>query len=221
MSSGYVLMLGGVCMLLLSGCTGGASDTAAGGDSASAASSATYKPTPPQPVEVGTQLIGPRVYTIDARSKDVWIYFDFSRASVVVVQDPKKDDWDLAFRRYVIHSNGGATHAAAQAALLSLPGQPFEAVQEVPADAAFQADVRTTRRPFPYNPVVDKWYVYNYLSNVLVPKPAVYLVRTQDGKYAKMRLLSYYCDGHISGCMTFEYVYQGNGSPRLSPSPAG
>lgn len=221
MSSECVLVLCGVCMLLLSGCSGEASNTAAGNSGAASSSSATYKPTPPQPIAVGTQLVGPRIYTVDARSKEVWIYFDFSRASVVVVQDPKKDDWDLAFQRYVIHSNGGATNAAAQAALLSLPGQNFAAVQQVPADADFQADIRTSRRPFPYNPVVNKWYVYSYLSNVLVPKPSVYLVRTQDGKYAKMRILSYYCDGNISGCMTFEYVYQGNGSTHLTPSPTG
>jgi hypothetical protein len=36
-----------------------------------------------------------------------------------------------------------------------------------------------------------------------------------------MRILSYYCDGNISGCLTFEYVYQGDGSTRLTSSPPG
>lgn len=216
-----MLIICGVCVLLLNGCSGQATDAAAGSSDSAASSNAIYKPTPPHPIEVGTQLIGPRVYTVDARSKEVWIYFDFSRASVVVVRDPKKDDWDLAFRRHTIRSNGGATNAASQAALFGLPGQHFEAVQQVPADTDFKPDLRTNRRPFPYNPVVDKWYNYSYLSNVLVPKPTVYLVRTQDGKYAKMRILSYYCDGNISGCLTFEYVYQGNGSVHLTPPPTG
>lgn len=209
-------ILPGLCLLLLLGCTGQSTDASAVSSGSDTSARSTYKPTPPQPREVGEHLIGPNIYTIDARSKETWMYFDFSRASVVAVQNPKADDWDLAFRRHVIRSNGGATNSAAQAALLSLPGQDLKAVRAVPKAATFTPDMRTTQRPFPYNPVVKKWYNYSYMSNVLVPKAVVYVVRTQDGKYAKLRILSYYCEGNISGCMTFEYVYQGDGSTNLS-----
>jgi hypothetical protein len=48
-----------------------------------------------------------------------------------------------------------------------------------------------------------------------------YAIRTADGKYAKMRLLSYYCDGgQASGCFTLEYVYQGDGSRRFVHNPS-
>ena len=67
-------------------------------------------------------------------------------------------------------------------------------------------------RPSSYNPVMEKWFNYSYLANVLAPKPLVYLVRTHDGKYAKMHILSYYCANKSAGCLTFEYVYQGDGS---------
>jgi hypothetical protein len=30
-----------------------------------------------------------------------------------------------------------------------------------------------------------------------------------------MRMLSYYCKNDVAGCMTFEYVYQGDGSTHL------
>jgi hypothetical protein len=40
-------------------------------------------------------------------------------------------------------------------------------------------------------------------------------VRTADGRFAKMRILSYYCTGATPGCVTFEYVYQGSGSRRF------
>lgn len=218
---GFVLLFFGLCALLPGGCSGEATSAATDNNNSTDKADATYKPTTPQLTEVGTQLIGPHIYTVDARSKEVWMYFDFSRASVVAVQDPKTDDWDLAFRRHAIRSNGGATNAAGQAALLSLSGQNFEAVKQVPADADFKPDARTTQRPFAFNPVLDRWYNYSYLSNVLVPKPFVYLLRTQDGKYAKLRILSYYCDGNISGCITFEYVYQGNGSLQLAPAAQG
>jgi hypothetical protein len=43
--------------------------------------------------EVGARLVGPIVYTIEARSRDVWMYFDFARGSVVTVQGSK--DWGM------------------------------------------------------------------------------------------------------------------------------
>jgi hypothetical protein len=179
-----------------------------------------YEPTPPQSREVGSHLVGPIVYTIDARSKEIWMYFDFSRGTVVAVQDPKTDDWDLAFQRYVIKTNGGDTNPPGHSALCGLEKQDFASVTRVPHDANFVSDVRTKNRLSSYNPVIDKWYNYSYLANVLAPKPVVYIVRTQDGKYAKMRLLSYYCKGGEAGCLTFEYVYQGDGSTHLAPAAA-
>ena len=53
--------------------------------------SATYSPTPPRPVETVEHLTEPIVYTIDARTENVWVYFDFSRGAVVPVLDPKED----------------------------------------------------------------------------------------------------------------------------------
>jgi hypothetical protein len=169
---------------------------------------------------VGQHLVGPVVYTIDARSKEVWMYFDFSRGAVVAVQDPKTDDWDLAVQRYVIKTNGGATNPAGHSALLGLEKHEFATLTRVPEEADFVSDVRTKNRLYSFNPVIDKWYNYSYLANVLAPKPVVYIVRTQDGKYAKMRLLSYYCKGGEAGCLTFEYVYQGDGSTNLAAPAA-
>jgi HmuY protein len=54
------------------------------------------------------------------------------------------------------------------------------------------------------------------MARHLRPKPNVYAIRMADGKYIKMRLVSYYCDGgQASGCFTIEYGYQGNGSRRF------
>jgi hypothetical protein len=148
------------------------------------------------------------------------MYFDFSRGTVVAVQNPQTDAWDLAFQRHVIRTNGGDTNPAGQGALLSLQDTDFAAVRRVPDDAKFVRDVRTKKRLSVYNPAIAKWYSYSYTANILTPKPIVYIVRTQDGKYAKMHILSYYCKGGESGCMTFEYVYQGDGSSHLAAASA-
>jgi hypothetical protein len=150
------------------------------------------------------------------------MYFDFARGSVVAVQEPKTEAWDLMFQRYVIKTNGGETNPTGQGALLSMKERDFAAVTTVPDKAVFVTDVHPKNRPSSYNPAMEKWFDYSYLANVLVPKPLVYLVRTHDGKYAKMHILSYYCANKSAGCLTFEYVYQGDGSPRLTvPSASG
>jgi hypothetical protein len=143
------------------------------------------------------------------------MYFDFSQGSVVGVQDLKTDNWDLALQRHVIRTNGGDTNPAGQAGILAIEAQTLADVNQVPSDTALVSDVRTKKRLHAYNPELHKWYHYSYTNNVLSPKPIVYVVRTQDGKYAKMRILSYYCKNDVAGCMTFEYVYQGDGSTNL------
>ena len=207
------LVLAGFCLLLAAGCERVATEEF---DPASA----TYSPTPPRPVESVQHLTQPIVYTIDARSENVWIYFDFSRGAVVPVLDPKQDAWDLAFRRYVMRTNGGRSNPNGQGAVLKLQERHLAAVSQVPEGVDFQADIHPKNRLHAFNPALEKWYNYSYLANVLAPKPAVYVIRTQDGRYAKMRLLSYYCTGNVAGCMTFEYVYQGDGSRRLADGPA-
>ena len=210
---GCLLALIGFCVLFATGCERVAGD---GFDPASA----TYNPTPPRPVKTVEQLTEPIVYTVDARSENVWIYFDFSRGAVVPVLDPKEDAWDLAFKRYVMKTNGGRSNPDGQGAVLKLNRRDFAGLSAVPGDVEFQADVHPKNRLHPFNPVLEKWYNYSYLANVLAPKPEVYVIRTQEGKYAKMRMLSYYCTGNVAGCMTFEYVYQGDGSMRLADGPA-
>ena len=207
------LVLAALGLLLAAGCERLATE---GFDPASA----TYSPTPPRPVESVEHLTEPALYTIDARSDNVWIYFDFSRGAVVPVLDPKQDPWDLAFKRYVMRTNGGRSNPDGQGAVLKIQERNFAVVSQVPDEVEFQADIHPKNRLHPFNPVLEKWYNYSYLANVLAPKPEVYVVRTQDGKYAKMRLLSYYCTGNVAGCMTFEYVYQGDGSRRLADGPA-
>ena len=145
-----LLVLAGLCILFATGCERVASD---GFDPASA----TYSPTPPRPVETVEHLTEPIVYTIDARSENVWVYFDFSRGAVVPVLDSKEDAWDLAFKRYVMKTNGGRSNPDGQGAVLKLRRRDFVALSKVPGDVEFQADVHPKNRLHPFNPVLEKW----------------------------------------------------------------
>ncbi|MBI3090499.1 MAG: HmuY family protein [Candidatus Tectomicrobia bacterium] len=173
-----------------------------------------YQPTSRPPREAGAQLVGPLVYTVDARSKTLWTHFDFSRGSVVA-GDEEGLDWDIAFRRNKIKTNGGATNPRAQAGLIDLGPVDFARVTEAPA-GGYALDVKSSDRMGTENPLPQKWYDYNPLGFTLKSKNHTYAVRTADGRYAKFRILNYYCNRKDGGCVTIEYVYQGDGSRRLA-----
>ena len=65
------------------------------------------------------------------------------------------------------------------------------------------------------------WYTYNPANNSIAPTPGkVLVIRTRDGRYAKVEILSYYKDAPLeitpeiaandSRYYTFNYVYQPN-----------
>jgi hypothetical protein len=165
-----------------------------------------YAPTVPAPREAGPGLIGPVLYTVDATDAERWRHFSFRLGSVVDDADPK--GWDLAFRRYQIIVNGGAGYQG-QGGVADLGAVPFAEVRALPSTGY---DVTETR-PDPRTAAIASWYRYGFFSHVLTPKPHVWAVRTADARFAKMEMVAYYCPGSRPGCVTFRYVYQGDGSP--------
>ncbi|MEE8147535.1 MAG: HmuY family protein [Longimicrobiales bacterium] len=166
-----------------------------------------FQPTPAAPHETGSAMIGPVVHTADA-TKEGWSYFDFSRGSAV--DDPEGANWDLAFRRHSIIVNGGPGFTGQGGVLETTV--PFDSLTTAPAEGYVSNRVRGDT----VNTATEDWYDYSWMSHVLRPKPATYVVRTADGNYAKLEILSYYCPGAIAGCVTFRYVYQGDGTNGLS-----
>lgn len=164
----------------------------------------TYAPTPPEPSEVGGELVGPRLVTVDASAPDRWVFFDFSRNSVV--EAPGGLDWDIAFRRFRIMTNGGDGFVG-QAGLAPLEDVAFDSVSSTSGSAY----VVSAKAADSVNPALERWYRYSFTSHLLKPKPTVYALRTADGKYAKFEIVGYYCEGARPGCVTFRYVYQGGG----------
>jgi hypothetical protein len=165
---------------------------------------ATYSPTPPAPHDVGAALVGPVLYTVDATAPDAWRAFSFQLGSVV-----ESRAGDLAFRRYSIVAGVGA-------GIRDLGDTRFDDVRTVPPDGYSTNEERGE----PRNPAIASWYDYGFFTHVLSPKPHVWAVRTADGRYAKMQIVGYYCPGARPGCLTFRYVYQGDGSTHVE-APSG
>ena len=109
---------------------------------------------------------------------------------------------------------GGAPHLlvelgkfAGDGGLLELGGVEYGSVSEVPSSGY----VGSPQLGDTTNAAIERWYNYNWTSHILEPRPTVWAVRTADGRYAKLRILGYYCPGPLAGCLTFEFVYQGGG----------
>ena len=128
-----------------------------------------------------------------------------------MIDDAGPKDWDLGFRRFQIIANGGPGFLG-DGAIRDLGAVPFDTVRVVP-DAGYDKSVSS---PDPSNPAIARWYFYGFFSHVLRPKPHVWAIRTADGRYAKIGMVSYYCPGAQPGCITFRYVYQGDGSTTVA-----
>ncbi len=170
---------------------------------------AEYPPSPVETVPAGDTLVGPRTYTVDASDPGRWRFFDFSRGTVV--ESPGPEEWDLAFRRFHVIANGGEGFAG-RGGLMALDA-PFDSIRTVPAEGY----VRSTAGGDSVNAAAEGWYAYSFTSHLLRPDPGIFAVRTADGRYARIRILSYYCPEARPGCLTFRYVYQGDGSRRVAP----
>ena len=162
------------------------------------------KPVPVQP----KNLISTRIVTVNASSEKEYVYFKFSNGKPVKIHDSSSLEWDLAFRRSKIITNGGASSKLGKAGLIDLGPLGFDMVTEVPKEN-YVVDVST--RTDTENPVILKPYSYNYLTHKLKAKKNVYAARTADNKFAKFQLLDFYCENKEVGCITIQFVYQKSG----------
>ena len=163
----------------------------------------------PKPKLKLTNLLTTQVTTVNASSEKEYVYFDFSSGKAVRILDTSSLEWDMAFRRGKVISNGGASSRLGQAGLIDLGVVEFDEVTEVPMDNYAQDIAAKTETE---NPVLLKWYNYNYFTHKLTAKKNSYAVRTANGKFAKFQFLSFYCDNKEAGCIKIRYVYQDSGS---------
>jgi hypothetical protein len=175
----------------------------------------TFAPSPPGPQPAEGRLVGPVAYTVDARDAERWQFFSFAQGSVV--ENPRPFEWDLAFRRFQVIVNGGEGFAGLGGAQ-DLGAVSFDSTAALPEEGYVGTEVARADSTVA---ALEDWYEYSYFSHLLDPRPAVYAIRTGDGRYAKLRFLGYYCPGAQPGCVTFEYVYQGAGGRQLREGAGG
>jgi len=121
---------------------------------------------------------------IDASAKAV--YFNLTTGQEVAAATK---DWDIAFERTTILVNSGSSGPGNTTALL-LKGVTFESVDSYPA-SGFKTDT-DSEKAIPSGSG-NGWYEYNMANHSINPIPErVIVVKTTQGKYVKLEILSYY-----------------------------
>ncbi len=125
-------------------------------------------------------------------------------------------EWDIAFRGTSIILNGGSSMGT-----IDEPARSGEAAGYIIEGtfndiASVNTELLTQDSEEGY--VLSDWYSYDPVNHVINPTAGrVLVIKTHDGKYAKVEILSYYKDAPDSPSMeseyryyTFNYVYQPN-----------
>ena len=164
--------------------------------------------------ETVTNLYAPQVGgqgTSEPKS-GVFTKFDFTTGTTTT----SATEWDIAFRGTDIILNGGTSYGeldeperTGNAAAYFSTGVPFAEVTSVNISLLEQDSVNGY--------VLSDWYEYNFDTHTIdAVGGRVMIIRTRDGKYAKMEIFSYYEDRQANAELdnyryyTFQYVYQPN-----------
>lgn len=212
-----VLMAASACDDPMDPGGGPAADAAPGGDAAGGCDPRTVLPTGWQPVAKvsagavsSTSAAGVHTTSVDATAGgfgnsagEPFVYLSFTggTAAKVTLDDPSSfdsDEWDLAFKRYVIRANGGDS-GPGDVAVAAVPASNLDAVTEMPSAASFGLDDFATddctlvsdQLGAPLT-AIGVWYSAS--NGHLDPLPTVYVVKLRDGSHIKLKIVTYYGD---------------------------
>lgn len=175
----------------------------------------------PQPVVAETKTYSNLEATSGALE---YVKFSFSENKIVTT-----DKWDVAFNGTTIIVNGGAKvisnnssglapepERTGVGAIVVVSGT-FDSVLTIPEANAFKQDA-----PDVYalpTGTGNGWYSYSMTTHTISPIAGkILVVKTHDGKYAKLEILNYYKDAPAtpafadptSGYYKFKFAYKAN-----------
>jgi len=135
-----------------------------------------------------------------AGAAGAWVYVKVGEGVVAIADGATSLDWDVAFSRTQIRTNGGTSGAGFGGAR-----QDAEADYETLTSTdtiGFAADEEITTgmpgaTPTSMSPVLSDWYDYDPSTHVVTPTDTVFVLRTASGSYAKLRIVAW--DGTVGG----------------------
>ena len=156
----------------------------------------------------------------DTGSTGRYTYFSFKDSTAVTGVDTATTKWDVAFSRTTIRTNSGSS-GVGQGGAIVLSNTDFNTLSQAPS-SGYATDTSATQLAITTGS--DRgWYHYDFATNIVTPIAGrVLVIRTGDGKYAKVQIVSYYKGSPSNPAptdqpryYTFKYVYQPDGSQTL------
>lgn len=140
--------------------------------------------------------------------------------------DSVSSKWDIGFRGTTIITNNGTSGPGNGGAFIYVG--IFTDLKQISADSIF----RTDNAPTSYAIKTGSgkgWYSYNGATQLITPIPGrVLVIRTANGKFAKLEILNYYKGGVTPDASasdndkltkqryyTFRFTYQANGNKQF------
>lgn len=156
-----------------------------------------------------------------------WVYFSFATGTevqgITEANRMTRSDWDIAFNRFNMRTNSGRS-GSGKGGAVETNKTSFADVNEAPADG-YVTDVEITIRGYSNGAMRELKSTGNVALGKAIrfsgPPPTytlndhVFVIRTADGKYAKVIFESYHNSQKKSGYITFRYAYQPDGSRNL------
>lgn len=151
------------------------------------------------------------VVKLDAGAKDGWTYVSFEKGAVVDAPERPEEslDWDIAFQRYNVKTNGG-TSGSGQGAAADLGNKDLKTTNIAAVGAWVEdkdvSDARTGDRQS-MSSVLSGWYEYHFFKHQLVSKYRLYAVRGADGRVALFKIHDYYDDAGTAAKYTIVFRF--------------
>ena len=150
-------------------------------------------------------------------------FFSIETNSSIASADSNSKKWDIGLRGTTIITNAGTSGPGSGGAFVYTG--TFDELKTISPDSTFRTDNAPTSYAIPTGSNKG-WYVLDFVTNLLSPIPGrVLVIRTANGKYAKVEILNYYKGGVTPAASatdaeksskqryyTFRFTYQSNGS---------
>ena len=163
--------------------------------------------------------------------KDDWVYFSFETGTEVSEIDSTnyttKTNWDIAFHSHVGRTNSGASTKEGKGGIYVVADTDFNNIDKADANNfAVDDSVNIVSGIGIYMPTfkkvsgnavfADAFDVDDSVHPPLyTPTKKVFVIKTANGKYAKIQITSDHNAESESGHITFKYAYQTDGSTSL------
>ena len=164
-------------------------------------------------------VVSKQMKNLDVSAYDKWVYVSLEDGTSVAkgIEEAAPEKWDIAMHRENVKTNEGSA--------IKTDVTSFDALTAIPEGSVFMPDVLTYTEvavdmsqmmqgiiiydTTEINMVLEDWVTRSGMPPVYSVRPNVYVVRTKEGKYAKIQFTSYKGGetGDETGFATFTYAY--------------